>query len=126
MPLNTYTSPNQNEVKQKVRFPFGSWDVKIVPFASVISVDVDNSTSIRLATLTANATLNLANIPSDFPIGTMIALVVPTAGTQVLTLGTGFLTTQNTLTGVAGATFNWLFAWDGTAFVPAAPPVRAV
>jgi hypothetical protein len=125
MPLNAY-SENITPVPQKVRYPFGPWDVKIIPFAAVMAVDVDNSSSLRLGTLTANATLNLTNIPTNLEVGTMIALVVPTAGTQLLTLGTGFLTTQNTLTGIAGATFNWMFAWNGTAFVPTAPSVRTV
>lgn len=124
MPLQSYTSPNQNPVVQKVRFPFGPWDVIVVPFLPVMNVTVDNSSSLRFAQLTANATINLTNIPVDLPIGTQIALVIPTAGVQVLTLGTGFQSNPQSFTGIASATHNWLFAWNGTNFVPASPPVR--
>lgn len=127
MPLQTYISPNQTPVAQKVRFPFGAMDVKDVPFAAIINVDgVDNYASIRLAQLTGNATINLTNIAKDLAVGTMIGLVIPTAGTQVLTLGTGFQANPLTFTGIAGATHNWNFIWTGTTFVPFAAPVRVV
>lgn len=108
---------SQTELSQKVQFPFGKMDKRSVAFTAVMAETIDNSTILELATLTANATLNLT-IATSLPVGAKLYVKIPATATEVLTFGTGF--TAPTVTGVAGKTKVQEFIYDGSTFVPIA------
>ena len=80
--------------------PVNGWETIIIP-----------------PTLTAGPafTLNLTLNTAELRIGSKLTVIVTTTATETVTYGTGFLTGQTGITGVAGKTFVQTFIYSTTA-----------